>query len=154
MFYWCTLKRAFIILWWWQQQWGLSTTNKFKNVSIAIARCNHRSHLLLAPILRTQFAITLSYVYFCYEKLFQKIPVELPKPFIPKVKNQSLLRAIVVCWYIPGVMEKIQQKKIAVRCNNSEKETMIDVDNFNTTYQDIITNFVLNTILHHVGMWY
>ena len=29
---------------------------------------------------------------------------------------------------------------------------MIHVDNLNTTYQDIITNFVLNTMLHHVGM--
>ena len=29
---------------------------------------------------------------------------------------------------------------------------MIDVDNLNTTYQDLITNFVLNTMLHHVGM--
>ena len=29
---------------------------------------------------------------------------------------------------------------------------MIGVDNFNTTYQDIITTFVLNTMLHHVGM--
>ena len=29
---------------------------------------------------------------------------------------------------------------------------MIDVDILNTTYQYIITTFVLNTILHHVGM--
>ena len=29
---------------------------------------------------------------------------------------------------------------------------MIDVDNLNTTYQDIITNFVLNSMLHHIGM--
>ena len=29
---------------------------------------------------------------------------------------------------------------------------MIDVDNMNKTYQDITTTFVLNTILHHVGM--
>ena len=29
---------------------------------------------------------------------------------------------------------------------------MIDVDNLNTTYQDIITNFMLNIMLHHVGM--
>ena len=29
---------------------------------------------------------------------------------------------------------------------------MIDVDGLNTTYQDIITNFVLNTMLHRVGM--
>ena len=29
---------------------------------------------------------------------------------------------------------------------------MIDMDNLNATYQDIITTFVLNTMLHHVGM--
>ena len=29
---------------------------------------------------------------------------------------------------------------------------MIDVDNLNTTSQYIITTFVLNTMLHHVGM--
>ena len=29
---------------------------------------------------------------------------------------------------------------------------MIDVDNFNTTYQDIITTFVFNTMLYYVGM--
>ena len=29
---------------------------------------------------------------------------------------------------------------------------MIDVDILNTTYQDIITAFVLNTMLHHVGI--
>ena len=29
---------------------------------------------------------------------------------------------------------------------------MIDVDNFNTTYQYIITTFVLNKMLHHVGI--
>ena len=37
-------------------------------------------------------------------------------------------------------------------CYNFGTETMIDVDNLNTTYQDIITTFVLNTMLHHVGM--
>ena len=29
---------------------------------------------------------------------------------------------------------------------------MIYVDHLNTTYQDIITNFLFNTMLHHVGM--
>ena len=42
--------------------------------------------------------------------------------------------------------------KFAIRCSNCGKETMIDVDNMNTTYQDIITTFVLNTMLHHVGI--
>ena len=29
---------------------------------------------------------------------------------------------------------------------------MISMDKINTTYQDIITSFLLNTMLHHVGM--
>ena len=29
---------------------------------------------------------------------------------------------------------------------------MIDVENLNNIYQDIITSFVLNTMLHHFGM--
>ena len=29
---------------------------------------------------------------------------------------------------------------------------MIDIDIMNTTYQDIITTFLLNTMLQHVGM--
>ena len=37
-------------------------------------------------------------------------------------------------------------------CSNYGKEKIIDVDHLNTTYQDIITTFVLNTMLHHVGM--
>ena len=31
---------------------------------------------------------------------------------------------------------------------------MIYVDNLNTTYQDIITMFVLNKMLYHVGMFW
>ena len=42
--------------------------------------------------------------------------------------------------------------KVAIRCGNCGKETMIDVDNLNTTYQDIIKTFVLNKILQHIGM--
>ena len=29
---------------------------------------------------------------------------------------------------------------------------MISINNMNTTHQDIITSFVLNTLLHHVGL--
>ena len=43
-------------------------------------------------------------------------------------------------------------KIIAIRYSNFGKETIIDVDHLNTTYQDIITAFVLNKILHHVVM--
>ena len=31
---------------------------------------------------------------------------------------------------------------------------MIDVNNMNSTYQDIITNSVLNTMLHYVGIFW
>ena len=56
-------------------------------------------------------------------------------------------------WYIPGEDEikKITQK-IAIRCRNCEKETMIELDHFNTTYQDISTSFELNIILNNIGM--
>ena len=53
--------------------------------------------------------------------------------------------------YSGGLWEKTQEK-IAVRCSNCGKETMIDVDILDTTYQDIITTFVFNTMLKHVGM--
>ena len=58
----------------------------------------------------------------------------------------------IQCWYSPGGVEKNTAEKIAIRCNNCGKEKMIDVDNINTIYQGIITYFLLNTILHHVGM--
>ena len=37
-------------------------------------------------------------------------------------------------------------------CSNCGKEKMIDVYLLDTTYQEIINFFVLNTMLHHVGM--
>ena len=58
----------------------------------------------------------------------------------------------IICWYNPGEVDKTIAEKIAIRCSNCGKETMISMDKMNTTYQDIITSFVLNTMLHHVGM--
>ena len=56
-------------------------------------------------------------------------------------------------WYSPGGIEiKKISTKIAIRCSHCGKETMIDVNNTNTTYQDIITIFVFNTMLRHFGM--
>ena len=42
--------------------------------------------------------------------------------------------------------------KVSIRCSNFGKERMIYVDILNITDQDIITAFVLNTMLHHVDM--
>ena len=41
---------------------------------------------------------------------------------------------------------------VAMRCSNCGKETIIDVDNMDTTHQDIIKTFILNNMLHHVDM--
>ena len=54
--------------------------------------------------------------------------------------------------YSGGWWEKKTQGKIAVSCSNRGKDTIIDVDILDTTYQDIITTIVLNTMLEHVGM--
>ena len=43
---------------------------------------------------------------------------------------------------------------MSIRCIHCGKETMISMDNMNTTYKDIITSFVLNTVLHHIGMFW
>ena len=59
----------------------------------------------------------------------------------------------IKCWQNPRE-DDIKQivVKLDIRCGNCGKETIIDVDDINTTYQDIIITFVLNTMLHHVGM--
>ena len=59
----------------------------------------------------------------------------------------------IKCWYsLGGAEKKYTPRKISIRYSNSGKETMIDGDNMNTTHQHIITTFVLNKVLKHVGM--
>ena len=59
---------------------------------------------------------------------------------------------IKCCWNLREDEIKFTGVKIDIRCSNCRKEIMMDVDIMNTTYQDIITTFVLNTMLDHVGM--
>ena len=59
----------------------------------------------------------------------------------------------IKCWWNPRKNNLKQTVgKVSIRCSNCGKEKMIDVDILDTTYQDTITNFVLNKNLHHVGM--
>ena len=59
----------------------------------------------------------------------------------------------IKCWLNTWENEiKHTVVKVAIRCSNCGKEKRIDVNNINTTYQDIITTFILNTILKNVGM--
>ena len=43
-------------------------------------------------------------------------------------------------------------ENISIRCSNCGKSTGIYTKNMNTNYNDIITKFVLNKILYHIGM--
>ena len=59
----------------------------------------------------------------------------------------------IKCWW-NQMEDDLKQKveRVAIRCSNCGKETMIYVDFWDTTYQEIITTFLLNTMLLHVGM--
>ena len=41
---------------------------------------------------------------------------------------------------------------ISIRCINFKRETSLFFKN--TAFDEMITKFVLNAILHHVGMWW
>ena len=56
------------------------------------------------------------------------------------------------CWYNQVHDDQNTVENICIRCNSFVKETMISMNNINTTYQYIITSFLFNTLLHHVGM--
>ena len=43
-------------------------------------------------------------------------------------------------------------KAIAIRCSNFGKEIVLSMKNMNTNYKDMITSFLLNTVLQQVGM--
>ena len=58
----------------------------------------------------------------------------------------------ISCWYNLGEDDQNTVGYIAIRCDDCGKETKISMDQMNTTYQDIITLFVLDKMLHHVGM--
>ena len=55
-------------------------------------------------------------------------------------------------WYDNKHDDKTNVKIIAIGCINCEKETGLSMKNMNKNYKYIITSFVLNTLLHHVGM--
>ena len=47
----------------------------------------------------------------------------------------------IYCWYNQGHDDQNKVENIAIRCINCEKETMISMDNMNTTHQNIIPSF-------------
>ena len=63
------------------------------------------------------------------------------------------MKKIKCLWNKQGKSDLKQTvERIAKRCSNCGRETMLYVDLLVTYYQEIITTFVLNTMLHHFGM--
>ena len=78
-----------------------------------------------------------------------------------KIENQiallpSLLKTISMLqmrfWYDNEPGDKNDVTMISIRYIYCGKETSSSINNMNTNYKDIITLFVFNTLLHHVGM--
>ena len=59
----------------------------------------------------------------------------------------------IKCWWNQRENDLKQTVvSFSIRCSYFGKEAMIYVDHLKTTYQDIITTFVSNTMLNHVGL--
>ena len=56
------------------------------------------------------------------------------------------------CWYKKVHDDQNEVEHISIRCSNCGKEIGLSMGNMNTKYKDIIILFVLNTMLHPVGM--
>ena len=58
----------------------------------------------------------------------------------------------MIFWYEREPIDQNNVNIIAIRCSNLGKEIFLLMNNINTKYKDIITSFVLNKLLHSVGM--
>ena len=55
-------------------------------------------------------------------------------------------------WYDDEHDDQNNVESIVIRCSNCGKETGLSMKNMNTNHENIIISFVLNIVLHHVGM--
>ena len=55
-------------------------------------------------------------------------------------------------WYDNEPDNQNDVKIIAIRFSNCGKETGLFMNIMNTNYKEIINSFVLNILLHHIGM--
>ena len=67
----------------------------------------------------------------------------------PLLKKFSMFQLNL--WYKQSADENIVEN-VSIRCSNCGKPTVIFVKNINTNYNDIINQFVLNTVFHDFGM--
>ena len=66
----------------------------------------------------------------------------------------SLLKVLTMfkmrLWYDNENFEENVMNNIVIRCRNYGKTNVLVVKN--THYKDMVTNFLLNSVLHHVGL--
>ena len=95
---------------------------------------------------------SLNWLPFLHIMEFTADRIENGKNILPsllKIFSMSKIK----CWWNPREDEiKHTEVKVDIRCSNCGKETIIYVHILDTTYQEIITTFVLNTILQHVSI--
>ena len=79
--------------------------------------------------------------------------IENDKNILPSLLN-FFTNFKIKCWWNKKEKDDLKQtvEKFAIIYSHCGKETMIDVDLLENDYQEIITTFVLNTMLHHIGM--
>ena len=69
---------------------------------------------------------------------------------------QSLLKMLATfkmrLWYDKTKIEENVVGNIDIRCSNFGKTNGSSVDRTNANYKDVMTNFLLNTMLYHAGM--
>ena len=76
--------------------------------------------------LEDNFLEFCSMYFFAMKNMFNKTPVELPKPHSPREKYQSLLYDIGVGWYMRKLSEKLPPlKKSKLSKKSQEKEDEI-----------------------------
>ena len=75
--------------------------------------------------------------FFTMKIMFQKNPVDIHKPPIPKEKHQSLLHAIGGGWYMNKLSEKIlplEKNKIIKKSQKKEDEIKINLQMANQNW--------------------
>ena len=85
-----------------------------------------------------------------YNGVYVRQDIEWDNTITVIVKDVSMFQ--IRCWYKKGQDDQNKVEHISIRCSNCGKQTGSSIDDINTRYKDIINSFVLNTVLHHVGI--
>ena len=72
-------------------------------------------------------------------------------PMLPTLLKVFLMFKMRL-WYDNGNIEEHVAENIGIRCSNSGKTTGVYLKNKDKNYKDMVTKFLLNSVLCHVGL--